>query len=57
MFSKHPKMAKKWAAHTPSLRSLPEYKNPRHSHPFSIDPFTPGKCLICGEAKSAHTIR
>lgn len=26
MFAKHPKMAKKWADHTPSIKSLPNRK-------------------------------
>lgn len=57
MFSKHPKMAKKWAEHTPAASKLPEYSNPKHSHPYSVDPFNPGKCMICGAGKVAHSIR
>lgn len=26
MFAKHPQMAKEWASHTPSIKSLPEKK-------------------------------
>jgi len=25
MFAKHPKMAKRWAKHTPRMKSLPKY--------------------------------
>jgi len=33
------------------------YGNPHHSHPFSLDPGRPGKCLICGQPIGAHKIR
>jgi hypothetical protein len=56
MFAKHPKMAKEWAAHTPNMKTLPDYANPHHSHPFSIDPSSKG-CLICGQGRSAHRIK
>lgn len=55
MFVNKPKMAKEWASKTPSMKSLPDYKDPKHSHPFSLDP-TSSKCLICGQAKSVHKI-
>lgn len=56
MFSQHPKMAKEWAAHTPSMKSLPNYKNPKHSHPFSKDP-EGAMCLICGRGRGGHNIK
>lgn len=56
MFANHPKMAKEWAAHTPSMRALPDYKDPKHSHPFSHDPTRKG-CLICGKSAAMHRIK
>lgn len=33
------------------------YSNPQHSHPYSVDPAAPGKCLICGMGKGVHRIK
>lgn len=57
MFANKPKMAKEWAEHTPSMKSLPNYTDPKHSHPFSLDAGNPGKCLICGQMKAMHHIK
>jgi len=57
MFAEHPKMAKEWAAHTKNFKDLPNYKDPKHSHPFSYDPEFKNKCLICGQAKGVHHIK
>lgn len=56
MFSQHPKMAKRWAKHTPNMKSLPNYTNAKHSHPFSISPGESG-CLICGKSRKEHKIK
>lgn len=55
MFAKHPRMAKEWAAKTESIKALPEYINPHHSHPFSKDPKR-SVCIICGMPKKEHGI-
>lgn len=55
MFKNHPTMAKEWASHT-NFKSLPDYKNPKHSHPFSVDPSSKG-CMICGKPRNAHRIK
>lgn len=57
MYATHPEMAKEWEADTPKGRKLPDYVDPRHSHPFSFDPSMKGKCLICGKKKSVHRIK
>lgn len=58
MFAKHPKIAKEFAEHTPSIKALPDYKNPKHSHPYSTNPSAnkKGGCMICGKSLSEHTI-
>lgn len=44
-------------AYNHGWRPSESYNNPKHSHPFSYDPSTPSKCLICGMGKSAHRIK
>lgn len=61
MFSQHPQIAKEFAAKTKSIKALPDYVKPDHSHPYSTNPSTTkgGKaaaCLICGQGREAHTI-
>lgn len=55
LFSQHPRMAKEWAAKTKSIKALPNYMNPHHSHPYSKNPGS-SRCIICGMPKSEHEI-
>ncbi len=58
MFAKHPAIAKEFAAKTSSIKSLPDYVNPKHSHPYSMNPSanSKGGCMICGRPYSEHEI-
>lgn len=56
MFARKPAMARKWKEHTKNVKRLPEYVDPKHSHPFSCDPSGSG-CMICGAARSKHSIK
>ena len=39
MFAHHPKMAERWAKHTPDIKSLPE-KKPKYRKTHGSAPFT-----------------
>jgi hypothetical protein len=61
MFAKHPKIAKEFAAATPSIRKLPDRIHPKEAaadHPFKMNPSANqgGGCLTCGKPYGAHTI-
>lgn len=53
MYAKHPKLAKEFAAHTESIKSLPEHA-PTHAYKTNPSASKRGGCLICGKPYEEH---